>query len=388
MATAWLTENMTGGGQRGDGCGGGVGWTVAGYDVPESSAFFGDMSHGCRLSLRWERAAERAVAQPAAVSTDRHQLRAASLNLSRQELGDAAIVELCAELLRLATTSNNAATSLDVSHNAFSGAGTAALAELVAGNIPGLSKLDLSGNPLDPVGCMKLSKALLGNPHIVSLQLSNCGSHVAQVLMAMMRRGSGGGAKKGVPCGVGTGNVHGGEEISGGVVEETGKAGTEVGGEEGTEGGGGGEEKGASKDDAFPPPPPQSAFYKRVVMGDLEYCRNKAKVAPLKIARDARSYGVEASFLASRACAELVEATSLQVSLAYGADLRPCGEPPIDSRFALLLRDFPPSEGWTQQPALGLDEARATLTALATMHGFFWHGSFFWTRGEAAGVAA
>ena len=162
------------------------------------------------------------------MSTDRHQLHAASLNLSRQELGDSAIVELCTELLH----SNNSATSLDVSHNAFSDAGTAALAELVAGNIPGLSKLDLSGNPLDPVGCMKLSKALLGNPHIVSLQLSNCGSHVAQVLMAMMRRGSGG-AKKGAPCGVGTGNVHGGEEKAGGVVEETGKAGTEVDREEG-----------------------------------------------------------------------------------------------------------------------------------------------------------
>jgi hypothetical protein len=72
---------------------------------------------------------------------------------------------------------------------------------------------------------MKLSKAL---------QLSNCGLHVAPVLMAMMRRGSSsGGAKKGAPCGVGTGDVPDGDEKAGGVVEETGKAGTEVDREEG-----------------------------------------------------------------------------------------------------------------------------------------------------------
>ena len=53
---------------------------------------------------------------------------------------------------------------------------------------------------------------------------------------------------------------------------------------------------------------PRSAFYKRVVMGDLEAVRAKALAAPLKLARDVNSYRVEAAFLASAACRELVAA--------------------------------------------------------------------------------
>ena len=37
---------------------------------------------------------------------------------------------------------------------------------------------------------------------------------------------------------------------------------------------------------------PNSVFYKRIVMGDLEHVQLKARTAPLKIARDVKSYAV------------------------------------------------------------------------------------------------
>ena len=89
--------------------------------------------------------------------------------------------------------------------------------------------------------------------------------------------------------------------------------------------------------DGAAPPPPRSLFYKRVVMGDLPHTRAKAAAAPLKVARDVRSYGVEAAFLASDAAAAL-RAAGVPVVRAYAADLRPDVAAPLASRFALLLQ--------------------------------------------------
>jgi len=128
---------------------------------------------------------------------------------------------------------------------------------------------------------------------------------------------------------------------------------------------------------------PRSAFYKRVVMGDLEAVRAKALAAPLKLARDVNSYRVEAAFLASAACRELV-AAGVAAPVAHAVDLRPSADDPVESRFSLLLSDFSPDDGWGQRSLLSEGEARASLTALAKLHAYFWAGSSFWQRGGAA----
>lgn len=125
------------------------------------------------------------------------------------------------------------------------------------------------------------------------------------------------------------------------------------------------------------PSPPASAFYKRIVMGDLEHARLKARTAPLKLARDTKSYGVEASFLGSAACEALVE-SGVPVARAYAVDLRPCEHDPIESRFGLLLQEFRESDGWSQSWLLDERQAHAALAGLAKMHAYFWENSAFW----------
>jgi fructose-1,6-bisphosphatase/inositol monophosphatase family enzyme len=124
---------------------------------------------------------------------------------------------------------------------------------------------------------------------------------------------------------------------------------------------------------------PASLFYKRVVLQELEHVKLKARTAPEKIARDVTSYQVEASFLASRACARLC-ATGANIPRPYHVVSRPAcvGDSPADSRFALLLEDYSPAAGWSQEGLLGGDALRAALASLADMHAFFW--SF---RGDA-----
>ncbi|KAL1507956.1 hypothetical protein AB1Y20_007560 [Prymnesium parvum] len=129
---------------------------------------------------------------------------------------------------------------------------------------------------------------------------------------------------------------------------------------------------------------PRSAVWKRVDMAELEAAALKARVAPLKLARDVRSYAVEAAFLASAACARLRAAAAVDVAEAYAAELKPCAAAPLESRFALLLRDFSAADGWAQRGMLGEREARAALRALARLHAFFWEGAAFWREGAEA----
>lgn len=128
---------------------------------------------------------------------------------------------------------------------------------------------------------------------------------------------------------------------------------------------------------------PRSAFYKKVDMGNLEYMRTKQVTQPLKIARDSKSYAVEASFLASEACKALEEA-GIGVPICYAADLRPVHDDPIESKFSLLLEDFHPSDGWEQAKMLRPDQAKCALRALARMHAFFLPGSRFRKSSKAA----
>ena len=116
-----------------------------------------------------------------------------------------------------------------------------------------------------------------------------------------------------------------------------------------------------------------------------------------------RSYTVEAEFLGSAACGQLV-AAGIPVARAHAVQREICRSDretlmtpllstltlvillvsrsePIDSRFALLLEDFSPAGGWRQDRLLGPAAARATLAAFARLHGFFWQGSAFWRRG-------
>ena len=138
---------------------------------------------------------------------------------------------------------------------------------------------------------------------------------------------------------------------------------------------------------AAAPPLPSSAFYKRVSMGDLQHARAKALAAPLKLARDVRSYSVESAFLGSAGCAALGDfllPSGVHVARAYHVERRPCESELIESRFAMLLTDFSPADGWRQSGMLSAAEARAALGALARFHGFFWEGSDVWRGSEAA----
>ena len=102
-----------------------------------------------------------------------------------------------------------------------------------------------------------------------------------------------------------------------------------------------------------------------------------------KLARDVKSYTIEAEFLGSAACEQLVTA-GIPVARAFSVQREICKMDPIDSRFSLLLEDFAPGSGWRQHRLLGPAAARATLAAFARLHAFFWEGSAFWRAGGPA----
>ena len=128
---------------------------------------------------------------------------------------------------------------------------------------------------------------------------------------------------------------------------------------------------------------PKSVFYKRIVMGEMEHVRMKAKHAPMKLARDVNSYSVEAGFLASQACKQIIKA-GIPVPRAYAVEQDVCLKDPIESRFCLLLEDFSGDQGWKQHRLLNLLQAKSSLSAFAKLHGFFWEGSTFWKERGAA----
>ena len=120
----------------------------------------------------------------------------------------------------------------------------------------------------------------------------------------------------------------------------------------------------------------KSYFYKRVVMRDLPAARAKARAQPAKLRRDVHSFSVEAGFLGSEAARALrLEARSLTVPRLLASLCAPDDADPVRSRFALLLEDLAPEEGWRQTGLLNGREARRALAALAEFHAFFWEGA-------------
>ena len=112
-----------------------------------------------------------------------------------------------------------------------------------------------------------------------------------------------------------------------------------------------------------------SVFYKRVVMAELPAAVKKQATQPAKLLRDVESFRVEAAFLAS-AAASSFEGVRLPAALA--STQLPDAAHPIDSRFALYLRDFAPEDGWRQRNLLSGDDARRTVRALAAFHARYW----------------
>jgi len=131
---------------------------------------------------------------------------------------------------------------------------------------------------------------------------------------------------------------------------------------------------------------PRSAFYKRIVMSDLDHAWSKLRSTPHKLTRDVRSYQVECNFLTSAACQNFIEEAGIRVNRVYGSDLRPFpGEHPEDkikSRFSMLLEDFSANDGWKQEWLFDKQTAKATLSMFARMHAYFWEGSNFWKKEE------
>ncbi len=118
---------------------------------------------------------------------------------------------------------------------------------------------------------------------------------------------------------------------------------------------------------------PTSMFFKRVVMADLPHVQLKMRTAPEKIARDVKSYQVEAAFLGSRACSELVE-LGAHIARPYHVESRPApdGTPLIQSKFLLIMQDFASKKNWAQYGLLNADQTRACLDSLAQIHAYFW----------------
>ena len=96
----------------------------------------------------------------------------------------------------------------------------------------------------------------------------------------------------------------------------------------------------------------------------------------------------EAAFLSSAACARLISEAGVRAARCYAADLRPVDAEPMRSRFALLLEDFAPADGWAQRWLLDEAEARAALSTLARMHAFFSPGARVKRSGAEVGGAA
>jgi len=119
------------------------------------------------------------------------------------------------------------------------------------------------------------------------------------------------------------------------------------------------------------PPSSTSVFYKRCVMRDLPH----AAVKPtLKLSRDVTSYRVEVDFLKSQACRALLDNTGLRIPRCLHHESRPCPDSPLDSKFAMVLEDFTPDDGWLQHAQLTTAQLTAGISALAALHGFFWNG--------------
>jgi 3'-phosphoadenosine 5'-phosphosulfate (PAPS) 3'-phosphatase/thiamine kinase-like enzyme len=115
---------------------------------------------------------------------------------------------------------------------------------------------------------------------------------------------------------------------------------------------------------------PNSLFYKRVDMQNLAHVRLKKTTAPMKISRDVRSFYVESAFLSSSA-ARALHAAGVGIPRCYASAFQLNERSSVDSKFALLLQDFSPEQGWFQEKSLNLEQARSAVIALARMHAFF-----------------
>ena len=125
------------------------------------------------------------------------------------------------------------------------------------------------------------------------------------------------------------------------------------------------------------------AFYKRVVMGELAAAREKARSAPLKLARDVQSYAVEAAFLSWRGCARLIE-SGVPIARPLHIERRVVEGEPLECGFAMLMEEFSADDGWVQAGQLDAPAAAAALRSLARLHAFFWGGSTWQATDEAA----
>ena len=99
-----------------------------------------------------------------------------------------------------------------------------------------------------------------------------------------------------------------------------------------------------------------------------------------------KSTAVEAAFLAAAPVAAALADAGVRVPRCFAADLRPSADAPIESKFALLLEDYAPAQGWRQERLLSPSQARATLSALARMHALFTPAAIR-RRAETANVA-
>ena len=117
-------------------------------------------------------------------------------------------------------------------------------------------------------------------------------------------------------------------------------------------------------------PLPRSVFYKRVDLPNLSHMKYKLRTAPMKVARDVESFRVESSFIGSSAARALANAgVGIPRAFACAADVARGNI--VDSKFALLVEDFSPEDGWFQVKCLNLEQAQAAVAALAKQHAFF-----------------
>ena len=114
------------------------------------------------------------------------------------------------------------------------------------------------------------------------------------------------------------------------------------------------------------------------LQGELEHMQFKQREQPQKVLRDVQSYEVECAFYASHAARSLATSGNVYIPTCYEAELLPCREMPIESKFSLLLEDLSRTMGnWQQERMLSHLQATSALKALARMHAFFLPGSFY-----------
>lgn len=132
-------------------------------------------------------------------------------------------------------------------------------------------------------------------------------------------------------------------------------------------------------------PGKQTVFYKSIIFENLSHAKEKMKVSPYKLVRDAKSYTVVASFMNSVAAEELRTKAHVHIPKQYDSILRPDKDDPIKSKFSFLHEDFAPIDGWYQQWLLhDIVECKAALHTFAKLHAYFWYGSNFYDNEEAA----